>query len=141
MKIQTIRAVLLSISVVIEEIKTLNRQFAQQLDTQTTPLSSEDIVNPTANNLSKVQIRLTVPLLDSEAQNEILKRSHTLATINEDFPSDLWTHVYTDGSASRAVEDGGAGIRMRYPSGRNEKSTSWPQERGAALTKLRQKHS
>ncbi|XP_052236203.1 uncharacterized protein LOC127847991 [Dreissena polymorpha] len=40
--------------------------------------------------------------------------------INEDFPSDLWTHVYTDGSATRAVEDGGAGILIRYPSGRNE---------------------
>lgn len=104
----------------VHQVKTLNRQFAQQLDTQTTPLSSEDIVNPTANDLSKVQIRLTVPLLDSEAQNEILKRSHTLAMINEDFPSDLWTHVYTDGSATRAVEDGGAGILIRYPSGRNE---------------------
>ncbi len=66
----------------VHQVKTLNRQFAQQLDTQTTPLSSEDIVNPTANDLSKVQIRLTVPLLDSEAQNEILKRSHTLAMIN-----------------------------------------------------------
>ncbi|XP_052271916.1 ribonuclease H1-like [Dreissena polymorpha] len=39
---------------------------------------------------------------------------------NEDFRSDLWTHVYTDGSATRAVEDGGAGIHIRYPSGRNE---------------------
>ncbi|KAH3851288.1 hypothetical protein DPMN_093768 [Dreissena polymorpha] len=85
---------------------------------QDAPLSSEDIVNPTANDLSKVQIGLTFPLIESEAQNEIIKRSHTLAMINEDFPSDLWTHVYTDGSATRAVEDRGAGILIRYPSGR-----------------------
>ncbi|XP_052249844.1 uncharacterized protein LOC127857490 [Dreissena polymorpha] len=124
----------------VHQVKTLNRQFVQQLDTQTTPLSSEDIVNPTANDLSKVKIRLTVPLLDSEAQNEIIKRSHTLAMINEDFPSDLWTHVYTDGSAPKAVEDGGAGILIRYPSGINE-THFMATGKGAAITKLRQKHS
>ncbi|XP_052280746.1 uncharacterized protein LOC127878267 [Dreissena polymorpha] len=78
----------------VHQVKTLNRQFAQQLDTQTTPLSSEDIVNPTANDLSKTD-QLLEPLKTEEL-----------------------------GSSSDIHQ-----AEMKH--------FSWPQERGAAITKLR----
>jgi hypothetical protein len=31
--------------------------------------------------------------------------------------NDKWTHVYTDGSATRAIKDEGAGILIIHPSG------------------------
>ena len=33
------------------------------------------------------------------------------------YPPETWTHVYTDGSATKAITDGGAGIIIQYPSG------------------------
>ena len=40
--------------------------------------------------------------------------------INDEYPREAWTHVYTDGSATRAVINGGAGIVILYPSGKRE---------------------
>ena len=47
-----------------------------------------------------------------------MRKSLTLAMISEDYPPDKWTHVYTDGSAKRAIKDGGAGILIEYALGR-----------------------
>ena len=30
--------------------------------------------------------------------------------ITKNYPPETWTHVYTDGSATKAITDGGAGI-------------------------------
>ena len=32
----------------------------------------------------------------------------------------MWTHVYTDGSATAAIQDGGAGFFIIYTTGRSE---------------------
>ena len=37
--------------------------------------------------------------------------------IEEHYPQEAWTQVYTDGSATDAVADGGGGILIRYPDG------------------------
>ena len=67
-------------------------------------------------------IYVNVPQLDSRKQeNENVRKSLTLAMISEDYPPDKWTHVYTDGSATRAIKDGGAGIFISHPSGRTER--------------------
>lgn len=34
--------------------------------------------------------------------------------ISEAFPPDTWTHVFTDGSATDAFRDGGAGTLVSY---------------------------
>jgi len=84
-------------------------------------LSSTDILDPLKNDLSDIKVKLNIPQLDSGKQEcESTRKSLTLAMINEDYPHDKWTHVYTDGSATRSIKDGGAGILIKHPSGRRE---------------------
>ncbi|XP_060577697.1 uncharacterized protein LOC132734852 [Ruditapes philippinarum] len=102
----------------VHQAKKLSREHAAELNTQTIPLGRADITNPTANDLSAVKVALAIPGLDmGKQENETIRRSLTLAAIYADYPSDTWTHVYTDGSATRAVKDGGGGIHITYPSG------------------------
>ena len=44
----------------------------------------------------------------------IVKKSLTLVMIVDKYPSDIRTHVYTDGSASAAIKDGGAGVFISH---------------------------
>ena len=53
-------------------------------------------------------------LVDIDAS---IRRSLALVNIAENYPPETWTHVYTDGSATKAITDGGAGIIIQYPSG------------------------
>jgi len=58
--------------------------------------------------------------------------------INDQYPRKAWTHVYTDGSATRAVTNGGAGIVILE----NEKHIIMQQpEHTVAITKQRLKLS
>ena len=52
-------------------------------------------------------------------------KNNTLDLIDEKYNNAEWTHVYTDGSATEAVKDGGSGIFIKYPSG-NAKRISIP---------------
>ena len=40
-----------------------------------------------------------------------------MAMLDESYPQEAWTHIYTDGSAKDAIKDGGAGVHIRYPTG------------------------
>ena len=44
--------------------------------------------------------------------------------ITKNYPPETWTHVYTDGSATKAITDGGAGITIQYPSGATQNASS-----------------
>jgi len=44
--------------------------------------------------------------------------------IYEQYPSEAWTHVYTDGSATNAIRDGGAGIVIKHPNGATETASA-----------------
>ena len=41
--------------------------------------------------------------------------------LHSTYPQDQWTHVYTDGSADEAVKNGGAGVYIKYPGGREDR--------------------
>ena len=47
-----------------------------------------------------------------------------LVNIAENYLPGTWTHVYTDGSATKAITDGGAGIIIQYPSGATQTANS-----------------
>ena len=47
-----------------------------------------------------------------------------LVNNDENYPPETWTHVYTDGSATKAITDGGAGIIIQYPSGATQTARS-----------------
>ena len=42
--------------------------------------------------------------------------------IDEQYPDTSWTQVYTDGSATNAVENGGAGVYIMDPNGYREEA-------------------
>ena len=44
--------------------------------------------------------------------------------IAENYPPETWTHVYTDGSATKAITDGVAGIIIQYHSGATQTVSS-----------------
>lgn len=46
-----------------------------------------------------------------------MRRTLTLAMIEESYPQEAWIHVYTDGSATNAVANGEAGILIVSPGG------------------------
>lgn len=92
----------------VNEAMKLNREYASKLNIQTIPLGRADITNPTAIDMSAVKVALDIPGLDmGKEENETIRRSLTLATIYADYPIETWTHVYTDGSATRHYIDTG----------------------------------
>ena len=56
-----------------------------------------------------------------ESQSDTVKMSLTLDYLHSHYPNNLWTHVYTDGSAEDAVRNGGAGVYIQYPEGREDR--------------------
>ena len=52
-----------------------------------------------------------------DSQSGIERKSLTLEHLNQHYPKETWTYVYTDGSAEEAVRNGGAGIYVQYPAG------------------------
>ena len=61
-------------------------------------------------------------LTPGEEHSEPYKRALTLAMIDEQYPDTSWTQVYTDGSATNAVENGRTGIYIMDPSGYREEA-------------------
>ena len=55
----------------------------------------------------------------SQEENERKRISTTY--IEEKYPGTTWNHVYTDGSAENATENGGGGIYLKLTGGREEK--------------------
>jgi ribonuclease HI len=105
----------------VHEAKKLDKAYATDLTIPTTPLGQEDIIDPLQNDLSNVAVRSSVPHLQpGKQEDEHIRKSLTLAMIDDEYPREAWTHVYTDGSATRAVINGGAGIVILYPSGKRE---------------------
>ena len=63
-------------------------------------------------------IELEVPgLYSREEQHPAQEKSTTLEMLNEKYPSDVWTHIYTDGSADDAVKNGGSGVFIKTTDG------------------------
>ena len=57
-------------------------------------------------------------------QSDTSKEALTLAMIDEQYPKEAWIHAYTDGSATDAVRNGGAGVLIRYPNGENQTASA-----------------
>ena len=95
--------------------KILRRQYRDKLPV-TTPLTSATRQTPWDALPVNLQINTSVPqLLYKDQQSDIVKKALTMALIAESFPEESWIHVYTDGSATNAETDGGAGIYAKFP--------------------------
>nr|KAG5711684.1 hypothetical protein BaRGS_016866 [Batillaria attramentaria] len=70
--------------------------------------------------------------MPGDNQSDIVKRTLTLAMIAEKYPEEGWIQAYTDGSATDAVSNGGAGtgqhIIQDCPLYHQLRMTTWPTE-------------
>ena len=102
----------------VHESKRLSRQHRDQLPQDTLPLRPSNSPELWAADQPDIEVHTTVPyLISGDERDDTAKRALTLAMIDERYPQEAWTHVYTDGSATRAVADGGAGILITFPDG------------------------
>ncbi|KAK7101835.1 hypothetical protein V1264_020159 [Littorina saxatilis] len=108
----------------VHESKRLSRQYREVLPQNTLPLTQEEEETPKATEKPGIQICTSVPHVTSgEDQNDTARQALTLALIDEQYPKEAWIHVYTDGSATNAVLNGGAGILIQFPGGHTATSS------------------
>ena len=105
----------------VHETKRLEREHQESMPNSTLPLQFSDLSQPWNEDPTKLQLSTTVPNVSAgDSQDETAKRALTLATIEERYPDEAWIHAYTDGSATNAVSNGGAGVHLKYPEGHIE---------------------
>ena len=80
------------------------------------PMSSE-------HTNRSLTIRTTIPTVNKRLRRCIQKLL-TLSHIDDFYPQATWIHVYTDGSATDAVQDGGAGSLIYLPNGETLEASS-----------------
>ena len=75
---------------------------------------STDLVQPDwqLDQEINVPINLSVPGITKKDQQPAALKSLTLEMIEEKYPTNSWTHVYTDGSAEGATLNGGSGVHI-----------------------------
>ena len=86
------------------------------------PILNENEVEPL---IDYVDWRRTETKIELEVPNISEKKSHsqtelktlTQEHLNNCYPSNSWTQVFTDGSSENAVQNGGGGILIKFPSG------------------------
>ena len=59
----------------------------------------------------EIDIKTEIPSIKEKSlYSEVELRTLTEEFIDKEYPINTWTHVYTDGSAEKAIKNGGAGI-------------------------------
>ena len=96
----------------------MSRQFHDRLPQSTLPFFPPDMSEPWVTDIADIKVRTAVPSLsEGDTQDDTVKQSLTLAMIAERYPQEAWIHVFTDGSATNAVTNGGVGILVHFPGG------------------------
>ena len=104
----------------VHESKRLFRQHQEALPRETAPLTPFPQPEPWIPDQPDIQVRTSVPFVTSgHEQDDTVRKTHTLAMLEERYPSEAWIQAYTDGSATNAVTNGGAGILIQFPGGQS----------------------
>ena len=90
----------------IHKYQRLRKVFKNSIKTIQSKYSSPPESFPQVNR--RLTIRNTIPGLTKEQDGNV-KKQEALSYIDELYPQEAWIHVYTDGSATDAIRDGGAG--------------------------------
>ena len=103
----------------VYDSKKLSRQFHDRLPQSTLPFFPPDMPEPWVTDVTDIKVHTTIPSFsDRDTQDDRVKQSLSLAIIAERYPQEAWIHVFTDGSATNAVNNGGASILVHFPGGR-----------------------
>ena len=71
---------------------------------------------PCENTTRSIDIQVTVHAVTRD-QDDTSKKLLTLSYIDDFYPQDTWIRIYTDGSATDAIQDGEAGSILYLPNG------------------------
>ena len=105
----------------LHEVKKLSRAHPVS-SIATAPIDRAAMPQPWVERPTNISIRPEVPhITQREDHNDLIKRTHALSLLDEMYPADAWIHVYTDGSATNAVRNGGAGVLVCTPEGERQK--------------------
>jgi ribonuclease HI len=104
----------------VHQSRSLRKKHLPDLPESSLPLDPTAACPTREPNQKVLEINTTVKGVTSQDMSDASKKALTLAMIEERYPSEAWIHAYTDGSATEAVKNGGAGVFVRYPEGRTE---------------------
>ena len=97
----------------IHKTNTLSELYESSSNTVQSTYSSPP---PCQNTTRSIYIRVTVPSVTRD-QDDTSKKLLTLSYIDDLYPQDTWIRIYTDGSATDAIQDGGAASIIYLPDG------------------------
>ena len=100
----------------IRESKTLQRSIQEQIPTKVENIKPTGDPPNREEQPKNITICTTVPQLGAKDEtSKEIQKSLTLEMIGERYPQEAWTHIYTDGSATNAIRNGGAGVFIQNP--------------------------
>jgi len=102
----------------VRETQALQRKHQTKLPTQVQVPTPSLHLPPWKQRTGNITICTTVPhLTTKDEHSDVSKRALTLAMLEERYPQEAWIRVYTDGSATDAIQRGGAGVYIQFPDG------------------------
>ena len=102
----------------MREAKEFQRIHQDELPARMEPLQPTSDQPPWEYVSGNIDICCTVPQLHfKDDLSEDINKSLTLAMLEDRYPQEAWTRVFTDGSATGAIKNGGAGVYVRSPDG------------------------
>ena len=60
-------------------------------------------------------ISTEIPEIQTQEESSEVTKAKVLEYLQNNYPSELCCHVYTDGSAKDATRNGGSGVHIKYP--------------------------
>ena len=97
------------------QAKALQEKFKENLPEEVEEIKLKDDWREAPD---KFKIKTSVPDLGSkEVTSKEERKLMTLEMIEDSYHEEAWTHIFTDGSASDAVKNGGAGVYIHETDG------------------------
>ncbi|KAK7112559.1 hypothetical protein V1264_011998 [Littorina saxatilis] len=122
------------------EARDLQKKHQTEMPELVEPPSFSLDAPPWEDRQGNLDIQTSVPYLTTkDEQSNATKKALTLAMLEERYPQEVWIQVYTDGSATEAVKNGGRGCMSSTPVERG-KQRLYQQASTVQTTELRYKH-
>ena len=99
--------------------KTLKKRYADTLHSETVPEPFQFPEIETSER-PEIKILLDIPGISSRHQSPHELKALSLEMAETRYPQNIWTQVYTDGSAVNAVKNGGSGFYVKFQDGDSE---------------------
>ena len=82
-------------------------------------LQGEDEIEPLnatrSGRLHHKILNISTEIPDIQKKSSEVTKAKALEYLQNNYPSELWCHVYTDGSAKDATRIGGSRVYIKYP--------------------------